>query len=213
MKVKYIQTKNISRWINTCEYIIVHHSAWRKLWDINWLTWWTSRKISSHYYVSQDWEVYQFAKDKSITWHAGRSEWKWKKSMNKYSIGIELESIDWLQYTDRQRSSCISLIKEISKRNKISHKNILRHKDISPKRKWDVWPKFYEKYWNWGDFQNLFNDLSKMDKTQVEVFKIMIKLSQFLWNNFEDSRWVTPEIASLIRDYLEENEVDTDDTH
>ena len=211
MNIRYIQTKNVSSWTNTAEYIIVHHSWWVESSDVRILTgnWW--REVSCHYYISQSWVLYQFATHDQITWHAWQSQRDWKYWMNNYSIGIELESLDWNTYTDIQTDLCIQLIKNIQKQDYIPHYNILRHWHVAPDRKRDVWPKFYEEFWSWEWFQNLFLDKG-MDKTQILTLKWIIWQYKMLWTLDEENRSFYSAKADEIRRFLEENEVDTSDT-
>ena len=79
-------------------------------------------------------------------WHAGKSKWKTYKSLNKYSIGIELTNpghqYGYRNFSLKQISSLKKLIKYLSKKYKISYKSILGHSDISPNRKKDPGEKF-----------------------------------------------------------------------
>jgi len=47
-------------------------------------------KASAHLCVDRDGTVVQLAPFNIQTWHAGKSEWKGKVGLNKYSIGIEI---------------------------------------------------------------------------------------------------------------------------
>lgn len=51
-----------------------------------------SAKASAHLVIGRDAKVYQLAPFNVITWHAGRSSWKDRNGLNKYSIGIELDN-------------------------------------------------------------------------------------------------------------------------
>ena len=58
-------------------------SAIRKLTNVN-------SKVSSHYYINKIGKLIQLVPDLYIAWHAGKSNWKNDKSINKNSIGIEI---------------------------------------------------------------------------------------------------------------------------
>jgi len=47
-------------------------------------------KASAHLIVDRDGSVTQLAPFNIITWHAGKSQWKGRTGLNKYSIGIEI---------------------------------------------------------------------------------------------------------------------------
>ena len=79
-------------------------------------------------------------------WHAGISKWKNYKSLNKYSIGIELTNpghqYGYKNFSQKQIFSLKKLLNYLMKKYKISKKNILGHSDISPNRKKDPGEKF-----------------------------------------------------------------------
>ncbi len=54
--------------------------------------WLSSRKskASAHLVVGRDGEVIQLVSFKEIAWHAGRSRWRGRTGLNRYSIGIEI---------------------------------------------------------------------------------------------------------------------------
>ncbi len=47
-------------------------------------------KVSCHYLINEGGKVFKLVAEKFIAWHAGKSRWKNFKSLNKFSIGIEL---------------------------------------------------------------------------------------------------------------------------
>ena len=49
-------------------------------------------KVSSHYFIKKNGEILTLVPDLYIAWHAGISSWKNYKSLNKYSIGIEISN-------------------------------------------------------------------------------------------------------------------------
>lgn len=51
-----------------------------------------SAKASAHVVVGRTGEIYQLAPFNRITWHAGKSSWKGRSGLNKYSIGIEIDN-------------------------------------------------------------------------------------------------------------------------
>ena len=79
-------------------------------------------------------------------WHAGKSSWKNFKSLNEYSIGIEISNpghyYNYKKFSSNQILSLAKLLKHLMKKYKIERKNILGHSDISPDRKKDPGEKF-----------------------------------------------------------------------
>ena len=68
--------------------------------------------VSSHYFIKNNGDVLNLVPDLYIAWHAGESLWKKYKSLNKYSIGIEINNPGHANRYNRFYSSQIkSLIK------------------------------------------------------------------------------------------------------
>lgn len=154
---KKYQTKNISSWINTCEYIVLHHTWSIGKGNLPVLLWERATKVSAHYLIDQDWTIIQLAEDKQITWHAWESKRDWKTNLNKYSIGIEIE---WPWFTSKQYISVKKLIEFLLKKYNIPTQNIIRHKDIAPNRKTDISDSFRNtKHKTRNEYQQSFNSL------------------------------------------------------
>ena len=49
-------------------------------------------KVSAHYFIKNSGEVINLVPDLYQAWHAGKSNWKRVKSINKYSIGDDIPS-------------------------------------------------------------------------------------------------------------------------
>ena len=74
------------------KFIIFHYTGMKKEIDaINLLTDKKS-KVSCHYFIKQNGEILTLVPDLYMAWHAGVSSWKKYKSINKYSIGIEISN-------------------------------------------------------------------------------------------------------------------------
>ena len=48
--------------------------------------------MSSHYFIKKNGDILNLVPDLYEAWHAGKSNWKSFKSLNKYSIGIEIHN-------------------------------------------------------------------------------------------------------------------------
>jgi len=103
-------------------------------------------KVSSHYFLKNNGEVLNLVPDLYTAWHAGKSEWKKIKSLNKYSIGIEISNPGhdhkYKKFSSSQILSLIKLLKYLIKKYNIKKQNILGHSDIAPNRKKDPGEKF-----------------------------------------------------------------------
>ena len=107
-------------------------------------------KVSSHYLIKNNGEILNLIPDLYIAWHAGISFWKKYKSINKYSIGVEISNpgheFSYKKFSKKQIKSVLKLSSYLIKKYKIKPKFILGHSDISPDRKKDPGEKFPWKY-------------------------------------------------------------------
>ena len=100
-------------------------------------------KVSSHLFIERKGAVTQFVPFNKVAWHAGVSEFKGRKNCNEFSIGIELEGTDDLEYTSNQYEILIEVTQAIMKAYpQINLGNIVGHKDIAPTRKTDPGDSF-----------------------------------------------------------------------
>ena len=103
-------------------------------------------EVSSHYFIKNNGDLLNLVPDLYNAWHSGKSSWKKFKSLNRYSIGIEINNpgheFKYKKYSLKQISSLIKLLKVLKKKYKIKKQNILGHSDISPNRKKDPGEKF-----------------------------------------------------------------------
>ena len=148
---------NKSSGTNTCQYILLHHTwGGDYSWNLKILSWQTSRKVSCHYLVGIDGKVAKIGKDTDIQRHAGSGYWDGKNNMNNYAIGIEVINVG-TNFTHIQREKVRELINYLMWLHKIQTLNILRHKDVSPWRKVDIYDTFRNnEYQTFTDYQNSF---------------------------------------------------------
>ena len=103
-------------------------------------------EVSSHYLIKNNGEIVMMVPDFYIAWHAGKSQWKNFKSLNKNSIGIEISNpghnFKYRKFSRKQIQSILKISKFLIKKYKINRKNILGHSDIAPIRKKDPGEKF-----------------------------------------------------------------------
>ena len=103
-------------------------------------------KVSAHYFIKRNGNILNLVPDLYEAWHAGKSYWKKYKSLNKHSIGIEIQNTGYdhkhENFSFYQLNSLKKLLKILKKTYKINYKNILGHSDIAPFRKKDPGEKF-----------------------------------------------------------------------
>jgi len=94
-------------------------------------------KVSAHYLIHENGEIYNLIKDKNRAWHAGQSYWQGEVQLNDTSIGIELDNPGKNDFTPAQMQAAIKLCHYLQKQYNIPANNILGHSDIAPHRKID----------------------------------------------------------------------------
>jgi len=97
-------------------------------------------EVSAHLLINRLGEVTQFVSFDLKAWHAGLSEFEGRKNCNDFSIGIELEGADDIEYTDVQYRVLNGLIEILKSHYPLRH--IVGHSDIAPSRKTDPGPAF-----------------------------------------------------------------------
>ena len=136
----------IKRLKKNIRFIIIHYtgmqnelSALNRLCDIK-------AKVSAHYFIKKNGSVLNLVPPTYEAWHAGKSSWKGLKSLNKYSIGIELQNsghdYKYEKFSQKQIISTKKLLRYLINKYKVNFKNILGHSDIAPDRKKDPGEKF-----------------------------------------------------------------------
>ena len=134
------------------KFIIFHYTGMRKEIDAIKLLTNKKSKVSSHYFIKKNGEILTLVPDLYISWHAGTSSWKKYKSINKYSIGIEISNpghdFTYKKFSKKQIKSVLKLTTFLIKKYKIKSNFILGHSDIAPDRKKDPGEKFPWKYFS-----------------------------------------------------------------
>ncbi|RUM78614.1 MAG: 1,6-anhydro-N-acetylmuramyl-L-alanine amidase AmpD [Candidatus Thioglobus sp.] len=100
-------------------------------------------QVSAHLLIKRDGSIIQFIPFDKRAWHAGESSFNGQDNCNDFSIGIELEGTDNLNYEAVQYQSLKTTLKQL--KNYYPVQNIVGHSDIAPGRKTDPGEAF-----NWG---------------------------------------------------------------
>ena len=103
-------------------------------------------KVSSHYFINEEGQIFQLVDDYNIAWHAGVSKWLKRKNLNDTSIGIELvnpgHKYGYKVFSEKQYQSLEKLIKLLFSKYNIKKDWVLGHSDIAPSRKLDPGENF-----------------------------------------------------------------------
>ncbi|MDH5544207.1 MAG: 1,6-anhydro-N-acetylmuramyl-L-alanine amidase AmpD [Gammaproteobacteria bacterium] len=107
-------------------------------------------RVSSHFFIRRDGEIVQFVPTCKRAWHAGVSQFCGRERCNDFSLGIELEGSDFVEFEDAQYLSLTRLSRLLMMAYPgIKPENIVGHSDIAPQRKTDPGP-----YFNWERLRN-----------------------------------------------------------
>ena len=151
-------------------------SALNKLCDIK-------AKVSAHYFIKRNGSILNLVPPLYEAWHAGKSSWKGLKSLNSYSLGIEIQNSGhdnkYENFSQKQITSTKKLLRYLIKKYKVNLKNVLGHSDVAPDRKKDPGEKF-----PWKELAK--SKLSKwhnLDEKKLKQ-KRLIKLNSIEESNF-----------------------------
>jgi N-acetyl-anhydromuramyl-L-alanine amidase AmpD len=89
------------------------------------------RRLAYHYFIDKNGRIYQYVDPKYVAKHAGTSLKDGILSWNKFSIGICLQGMDGLAYTDMQYASLQILVNQLKFRySNIGHQ-LYTHSEIA----------------------------------------------------------------------------------
>ncbi len=100
-------------------------------------------KVSSHFYIRRDGQLWQFVSCDDRAWHAGQSNFMGRENCNDFSIGVELEGLEGDRFEAEQYQTLAAVCLALKSRYPISH--VVGHEHIAPGRKFDPGPGF-----DWG---------------------------------------------------------------
>ena len=174
---------------NIVKFIILHYTgmsseilAIKRLTDVK-------SKVSCHFFIKNNGKIILMVPERYIAWHSGVSKWKKYTSLNKISIGIEIQNpghkYNFPKYKKQQIKSLIKLCRHLKKKYKIKKENILGHSDISYKRKKDPGVKFpwvvlsKKKLSIWHDFSNkILNSKRNVKITSIDKILFFYNLKK-----------------------------------
>ena len=149
MKIKNFYSPNFERKKrskNSIKFVVIHYTGMQSGRESLYKLCNPRSKVSSHFLIYQNGNVFRLVDDNRIAWHAGKSCWGKYKNLNKNSIGIELVNkghrFGYETFKKKQLLSLIKITKNILKKYKIKKNNVVGHSDIAPLRKIDPGEKF-----------------------------------------------------------------------
>ena len=98
--IDYIWSKKNKTPILEHDNIVIHYTAGASaLSSANYLAN-DKTRASAHLVIGRDGKIYQLVDFETQAWHAGKSRYRGKTSLNRYSVGIELENAGLLTERD-----------------------------------------------------------------------------------------------------------------
>ncbi len=131
-------TAAVSRHIDT---VVLHYSSGINVKPSHWadpalvLSIFRRYRVSAHYLIARDGQVYRLVTEQNIAWHAGGSIMPApdnRRGVNRFSLGIELIATPRSGYTDAQYTALAALLRAIASRYPIRH--IVGHDEIAGSR-------------------------------------------------------------------------------
>ena len=98
-------------------------------------------RVSSHYVVEEDGQVWQLVPEERRAWHAGVSHWRGHHTLNGRCIGVEIVNPghEWgyRPFPALQMAAVCDLSLGVLRRHPIPPRNVIGHSDVAPDRKDD----------------------------------------------------------------------------
>ena len=149
----------------------------------------SSSKVSSHYLINSNGDVYLLVDEDKRAWHAGVSFWSGDDDVNSSSIGIELvnpgHEFGYESFSESQMTSLEVLIKSLIRSYNIPLYNIVGHSDIAPLRKKDPGELF-----NW----------KRLADKNLSIWPEKLSINSFKSINFGDKN----ESVLQVQEFLSE---------
>ncbi len=95
-------------------------------------------KVSCHFFIRRSGEIIQFVATDKRAWHCGESTCLGRPRVNDFSIGVELEGLDNIEFDQAQYDQLIELTRCLQTTYpQILNDHIFGHQHIAPARKTD----------------------------------------------------------------------------
>lgn len=122
---------------------MLHHSGGSYAGGVAWIKNPASR-VSYHVLVAEDGRRTVFARPNQRTWHAGKSEWRGRKDLNSWSIGVAFEGdTNKRELNEVEMASMAEYLEPIMRDYRITLADITDHRTVAPGRKDDLSPKAF----------------------------------------------------------------------
>lgn len=110
-------------------------------------------RVSAHLFIRRDGQTIQYVPFHRRAWHAGRSHFEGREACNDFTVGIELEGTDDIDYTPVQyRRLAAVVVGLMAAYPGITAERIVGHSEVAPGRKTDPGPAF-----DWPRLRRMLN--------------------------------------------------------
>ena len=194
------KSKNFDSRKYKIQFIVLHYTETENLEKAIDLLTSKKRKVSCHFVVDTDGQIYNLVSESKRAWHAGESSWKGLQDMNSRSIGIEIVNPGEKKlknYPKAQIKQLINLIHFLEEKFKIPFYNILGHSDIAPYRKIDPgkhfpWKELHKKKIGlWVEINQIINrSLSEKESNEFLENLYRIGYQHPKKNNFKTNSFM-----------------------
>ena len=215
MKIRVNKSVNFSkktRSLKNIQYLIIHYTgmqsarvSMKRLKN-------PSSKVSCHYFIDRNGDIYKMIDETKVAWHAGKSKWRNFVNLNINSLGIELvnkgHKLGYQNFSQKQINSLLKILSKLKKKYKIKNSNILGHSDIAPLRKIDPgekfpWKKILRKSFNSNLInKNLIKNYSEKGK-RIQFFKNLYKIGYRYFNINRPAKNDVKVVKAFQRKYLQ----------
>lgn len=131
------------------EGVVFHHSSGSEMGTIDWIS--QSRsKVSYHYLICRDGEIWRFVEPTRAAWHAGKSVWKGRRGCNQFMLGISFAGDTYQRTLERaELDSAAWLINSLKGKFGWTLGDMTDHRQVSPGRKNDLAPAEWDRLRTW----------------------------------------------------------------
>jgi len=126
--------------------VVLHHTAGAYAGSVAWCLN-PASNVSYHCIIKRDGERTVLASDNQRTWHAGVSNWKGRKDLNSWSLGVAFEGDTNKEPLSKEMiESAIEYLVPRMNRLSLTIKDVTDHRTVSPGRKNDLKLSEYDRF-------------------------------------------------------------------
>jgi N-acetyl-anhydromuramoyl-L-alanine amidase len=126
--------------------VVLHHTSGSYAGGVSWCMN-PASQVSYHVIIAPNGERTVLAGDNQRAWHAGVSEWKGRRDLNSWSLGVAFAGdTNKEPLTKEQIDSAIEYLLPRMKKLSLTIKDVTDHRTVSPNRKNDLKPSEFDRF-------------------------------------------------------------------